>query len=142
MKVEINIINTGCILTSEAVTIPSLMMMPVIISEESACQGQAQQTDRHTDTAWSMVTFSALLTTSRWVDLVMISDFSAFCRLKSSRWRLKEKKTKKKEKKKMKRERKKNRTKTEKKREKKRKMKKKRKNRKGRKKKKRRRRKG
>ena len=43
MKVKVNIINTGCILKSEAVIVPSLMMMTSTVSEESL------ERDRHTD---------------------------------------------------------------------------------------------
>ena len=42
MKVKVNIINTWCILMSEAVTVPSLMMMTSLVSEESLAS------DRHT----------------------------------------------------------------------------------------------
>ena len=38
MKVKVNIINTWCIITSEAVTVPSLTMMTLIVSEESLVQ--------------------------------------------------------------------------------------------------------
>ena len=45
-KVKINIINTWCILMSEAVTVPSLMRMTLTVSEESL--ERDRQTDRHT----------------------------------------------------------------------------------------------
>ena len=35
MKVKVNVINTSCISMSEAVTVPSLMMMTSIVSKES-----------------------------------------------------------------------------------------------------------
>ena len=44
MKVKVNIINTWCMLMSEAVTVPSLTMMPSTVSEESFVR------DTHTDT--------------------------------------------------------------------------------------------
>ena len=44
MKVQVNIINTWCILMSEAVTLPSLMMMALIASEDLLAR------DRHTHT--------------------------------------------------------------------------------------------
>ena len=44
MKVNVNIINTGCILMSEAVTEPNLMKMILIVPEESLVR------DRHTQT--------------------------------------------------------------------------------------------
>ena len=51
MKVKVNIIITSCILMSEAVTVPSLMMMTSIISEESL----ARDTHTQTDTVSSML---------------------------------------------------------------------------------------
>ena len=49
MKVKVNI-NTWC-MSHEAVTVPSLMMMPLILSEESLARDTHThtQTDRHTD---------------------------------------------------------------------------------------------
>ena len=41
--------NTCCIITSEAITVPSLMMMTFIVSEESL-EGSHTQTDTETDT--------------------------------------------------------------------------------------------
>ena len=35
MKVKVNIIKTGCILMSAAVTVPSVIMMALIVCEES-----------------------------------------------------------------------------------------------------------
>ena len=35
MKVNVNVINTWCILMSVAVTVPSMMVMASIVSEES-----------------------------------------------------------------------------------------------------------
>ena len=43
MKVKVNIISMGCILMSEAVTVPSLTMMTLTVSEESL----ARDTHRH-----------------------------------------------------------------------------------------------
>ena len=48
MKVTVNIINTWCILVSEAVTVPSMMMMALLVSEESLARDR--HTDRQTDT--------------------------------------------------------------------------------------------
>ena len=48
MKVKVNIMNMRCNIMSEAVTIPSLMMMTSIVSEESLARDT--QTDRQTDT--------------------------------------------------------------------------------------------
>ena len=45
MKVKVNIINTWCILMSDTVTMPSLMMVTVIVSEDSLARDR--QTDRH-----------------------------------------------------------------------------------------------
>ena len=44
MKDKVNINNTRCILMSEAITVPSLMLMTVVVSEESLAG------DRHTHT--------------------------------------------------------------------------------------------
>ena len=46
---KVNIFNTGCILMSEAVTVPSLMRMTSIVIEKSlAANNQtARQPDRH-----------------------------------------------------------------------------------------------
>ena len=57
MKVKVNTINTCCSLMSEAFTVPSLMMMTVIVSEELLAR------DRHTDTVWSILNFSKSLRT-------------------------------------------------------------------------------
>ena len=43
MKVKVNIMTTSCILLSEAVTVPGLVMMTATVSEESLA------IDRHTD---------------------------------------------------------------------------------------------
>ena len=48
MKVTVNTINTWCILVSEAVTVPSMMTMALIVSEESLARDR--HTDRQTDT--------------------------------------------------------------------------------------------
>ena len=41
MKVKVNIINTRCIIMSEAVTVTNLMMMTLILSFRGiACEGQ------------------------------------------------------------------------------------------------------
>ena len=45
MKVQVNIINMRCIPMSEAVIVPNLTMMTLVVSEESLAR------DRHTDTA-------------------------------------------------------------------------------------------
>ena len=56
MKVNVNILNTWCILMSEAVAVPSLMMMTSMVSEESLAWDRqparqpARQTDTHTHT--------------------------------------------------------------------------------------------
>ena len=47
MKMKVNIINTWCILISEAVTVPSLTMMTSTVSEESLAR------DTHTHTAYT-----------------------------------------------------------------------------------------
>ena len=47
MKVTINITNTRCIPMSEAVTVLNLMMVTLIVSEESLARDR--QTDRQTD---------------------------------------------------------------------------------------------
>ena len=47
MKVTINIINTLCIHISEAVTVPSLMMLTSIVSEESLARGTHTHTHTH-----------------------------------------------------------------------------------------------
>ena len=52
MKVKVNIISTLCILTSEEATVPSLMMMTLIVSHESLARHRQtvdRQTDRQTD---------------------------------------------------------------------------------------------
>ena len=41
LKVEVSIMNTRCISMSEAVTVPSLMMVTSIVSEESLREGRA-----------------------------------------------------------------------------------------------------
>ena len=46
MMIKVNIINTRCILVSEAVIVQSLMIMTLIVSEESL----ARNTDTHTHT--------------------------------------------------------------------------------------------
>ena len=43
MQVTVNIINTRCTLMSQAITVPSLIIMTLIVSEESLAR------DRHTD---------------------------------------------------------------------------------------------
>ena len=48
MKVKVNIINTRCITVSEAVTMPSLMMMTSILSEESVARNRHTHTHRDT----------------------------------------------------------------------------------------------
>ena len=48
MKVKVSIINTGCIILSQAVAVPSLMMMTLILSEESLAR--ELHTARLTDT--------------------------------------------------------------------------------------------
>ena len=53
MKVKVNIINTWCILMSEAVTVLSLMMMTLIVFEESLARGR--HTHRHTKTRGRLV---------------------------------------------------------------------------------------
>ena len=59
MKVNVNTINTWCILMSEAVSMPSLMMMTLIVSEEllardarthAACAYARTHTHTHTHT--------------------------------------------------------------------------------------------
>ena len=50
MEVKVNIINTWCILVSEAVTVPNLMMMTLIVSEESLARDTDTQTDWLTHT--------------------------------------------------------------------------------------------
>ena len=45
MKVRFNMIKTGCILISQAVTVPNLMMMTSIVSEESLARDR--RTDKH-----------------------------------------------------------------------------------------------
>ena len=51
MKVKVNIVNTRCIGMCEAVTMPSLMMITSIVSEESLARDThtATATDRQTD---------------------------------------------------------------------------------------------
>ena len=44
MKVNVNIMNTQCIIMSEAVTAPSLMMTTLIVSEESLARETHTQT--------------------------------------------------------------------------------------------------
>ena len=48
MKVKVNIISTLCILTSDEATVPSLMMMTLIVSHESLARHR-QTVDRQTD---------------------------------------------------------------------------------------------
>ena len=50
MKVNVNIINTVCIIISEAVTVPSMIMMTLILSEESLAREIHTDTDTHTHT--------------------------------------------------------------------------------------------
>ena len=52
MKVKVNIINTGCIPMFEAVTVSSLMMMTLIVSEELLARDREtnRQTERQRDT--------------------------------------------------------------------------------------------
>ena len=50
MKVKINIISTRCILMSEAVTMPSSMMMTLIVSDESRAKGTHTNTHTHAHT--------------------------------------------------------------------------------------------
>ena len=50
LKLNVNIINTWCILMSEAVTVPSLMMMTLIVSEESFARDTHTYTHTHTHT--------------------------------------------------------------------------------------------
>ena len=45
MKVTVTIIHTWCMHISEAVTVPSMMIMPSTVSEESLATGR--HTDRH-----------------------------------------------------------------------------------------------
>ena len=47
-EVKVNIINMSCILMSEAVTVPSLVMTTIMVSEESLARDR--QTNRHRDT--------------------------------------------------------------------------------------------
>ena len=58
MEVAVNMLNTGCILMSAVVTVPSLMMMTLIVSEESLV-ARDRHTDRHTD--FSLVYCKTLL---------------------------------------------------------------------------------
>ena len=44
-EIKVNIINTRCILISEAVTVPCLMMIASIVSEESLARDTHTQTD-------------------------------------------------------------------------------------------------
>ena len=46
MKVKVNIINMSCISMSEAVNVPSLIMMTSIVSKESLARDTHTQTDR------------------------------------------------------------------------------------------------
>ena len=50
MKIKVNIINTWCILMSEAVTEPTLMTMTLIVSEELYARDRHahRQTHKHT----------------------------------------------------------------------------------------------
>ena len=48
MKVKVNISNTRCILLSEAVTVPSLMMMTSIVFEESLARDIHTHIHAHT----------------------------------------------------------------------------------------------
>ena len=48
MKVKANIINTWCIIMSEAVTVPRLMMMASIVSEESLARDARTHTHART----------------------------------------------------------------------------------------------
>ena len=50
MKIKVNIINTQCILMSEAVTVPNLTMMTSIVSEESLARDR-HNTGTHTGTS-------------------------------------------------------------------------------------------
>ena len=49
MKVKVNIINMSCISMSEAVNVPSLIMMTSIVSKESLARDTHRHTDRQTD---------------------------------------------------------------------------------------------
>ena len=51
MKTKVNIFHMYCILMSDAVTVPSLMMMTSPVSEESLAR------DADTDTVYTMLTF-------------------------------------------------------------------------------------
>ena len=61
MKVKANIINTWCIPVTEAVTVPSLMMITLVVSEESL----ARDTHTHTHTPHK-VTFSYDFDNKKW----------------------------------------------------------------------------
>ena len=49
MKVKVNIFNPCCIHIYEAVTVPSVMVMTLIVSQESGAIDTDRQTDRQTD---------------------------------------------------------------------------------------------
>ena len=53
MKVKVHIIDKWCILMSEAITLPSLMMMALIVSEESLVRDR----HRHIDSGSSILYF-------------------------------------------------------------------------------------
>ena len=56
MMAKVNIINTWCIPMSEAVTMPSLMTMTLIVSEESLARNTYMYTlDSHTQTHFALV---------------------------------------------------------------------------------------
>ena len=62
MKVKVNIINTPCILMSEAVTVPSLMITSIVSDTQTRTERQTdRQTDTHTYThsGSSMLTFQS-----------------------------------------------------------------------------------
>ena len=56
MKVNVNIINTCCIPMSDAVTVPSLTIMTLIVSEESLARDR--HTHRQTHRLYYIITFS------------------------------------------------------------------------------------
>ena len=48
MKVKVNIINTWCIIMSEAITVPSLMLMTSTVSQESLARDMHARTHART----------------------------------------------------------------------------------------------
>ena len=50
MKVKVNIINTRCFAISDAVTVPNLMMITLIVSEVSLARDTHKHRHRHTHT--------------------------------------------------------------------------------------------